>query len=96
MNHTASIREVPQIWRRVSRFLGFLSSSWTESQIVSGPSVGQRLFSLRMPFDPQEAAMADTLVFQPAHGPDGLIVRLCGEIDMATVDPVREYRARTR
>ena len=35
--------------------------------------------------------MAETLVFQLAPGWDGPVVRLSGEIDMATVGPVRDY-----
>lgn len=35
--------------------------------------------------------MADTLVFQIAPGWDGPIVRLSGEIDMATVVPFRDH-----
>ena len=36
--------------------------------------------------------MADTLVFHLAPGWDGPVVRLSGEIDMATVGPVRDQR----
>ncbi len=35
--------------------------------------------------------MADTFGFQAGYSSDGLIVRLGGDIDMATVGPLREY-----
>ena len=35
--------------------------------------------------------MADAFAFQVAHGANGLIARLGGDIDMGTVGPVRDY-----
>jgi anti-anti-sigma factor len=35
--------------------------------------------------------VVDTFIFQVADGPDGLIVRLSGEMDVATVAPVRDF-----